>query len=336
MQSEKFAEKDYIWVEINLLILRCFPKPEPMKATVKFFLFLALTATRGLPAFSAGNPLQADTLNPGIVISNLAPVVINGGEWEFNLFNTLSTLKLRDMNDPDGVARSSRLDQIGRVWYNPFQSNFINFGLELRAAHQVLDADETSGPFGVFNDEAIHSLGSIGLGARLKPVRTLPEFNIQTSLTFPVEGDAFTRQQLGFDRTAWTVQGVFYQQFQPWLYVFATAGAVYQFRNEDRDQTSLTIPAGLYFVTVLKERKWYLIPSLSYASSLNYIKADSGFTRVRTSFLYGVSVQFLPADAWSIGLSLDRSIKEGPSNAPLRIVKGSYNQISLGVRYLLK
>ncbi len=302
-----------------------------MNTATGHFLFSSGPATH-----FAADTLLGDTLNPGgIFFSNLAPAVINSGEWEFNFFNALSTLKYRDNNDPSGVGRSSRLDQIAQAWHNPFKGNNLNIGLEVRAAHQISDADEGGSPFRALGGDAVHALSALGLGVRVKPFRSLPELNIQSSLVFPVAGDELVRQQLGVDRTAWSVQGVFYQQFRPWLYVFAVAGAVTQFKNDTREQTSLTIPAGLYFVAALQQQRWYLIPSLSCAAGYNYVKADNGFNLVNTSFLYGIGVQYRPAPEWSIGLQLDRNIHQGPDNAPDRIIGGSLNQISLGLRYLL-
>ncbi len=279
-----------------------------------------------------------DTLPATLLFSNLAAGLIRPGQWEINFFNSLATQKFSTSQDPDKVLRATSLQQIVQLWHNPFRTERLNIGLDVRFGHQLTDAMEDRSPLRVFGSgddfsTADHALTALGLAARVIPIGTLPELNLQASVLIPVAGDETTRSRLGWDRTTALLQAVFYQQFQPWLYVFVQAGGIAQFKNDDRRQTTYTFPAGLYLVGELSRQRWYVFPSLHYASSYNDT-FGGGLRRVNTQWLAGLGVQYYPTTALTLSLQWQKLLHQGPESVATVLDTGSFNGISLGARYV--
>lgn len=282
--------------------------------------------------------MQADTTPSYFLFAGLSPNMIIEGQWEINLYNALSTQKLVPALANQEVYRSSSLQQALQVWHNPFRSNRVNVGLGFRFGHQLTDQQEDRSPLRVLGsgDEqstAFHALTAVGPSVRFIPIRTLPELSIQSSFLFPVAKELITRQALGWDRSAFLLQGAFQQRLNPWLYGFVSTGTTLLFKNDDRMQTTLSVPTALYLAAQIAQSNWYVIPDLSYTTSYND-RFQGSLRHVSSQWLGGLGIQYYPSPSWTFFLLWERSLGMNIVGSTTEFINRSFNQVSLGVRYL--
>jgi hypothetical protein len=260
-----------------------------------------------------------------------------------NLFNSFSTQKIEtEIPGPFPMAdqsRVTRLDHILQLTYGLTRSRRFNAGLDVYYSHSRIDGDENSSPWRVFGSDALtgysyHLLSGIGFRVRAMPIRTLPELSLQSTVIFPTAGNPENKQATGRDRIQWLAQANFYQQFRPWLYVFLTLDASIQFENEDRRQTTYSLPLGLYAVAEVVRGKVYVYPGIQYLP--NYEKTFKGpLKRISYQLLYGLGAQYYPSPKLALILQLQRPIDLDIGSLRSEVVRGSYSIVTLGGRLVV-
>lgn len=306
------------------------------------FLCLLLFVLQGSAVYAyildAGSSGKLDTVPSYLFFAGLTPSMIGQGQWEFNLYNALSTQKYIPALSKPEVYRGSSLQQALQLWHNPFPSDRVNVGLGLRLGHQLTDLMEDRSPLRVLGggDEsstAYHGLAAVGPAVRFIPFARLPELSIQSSFLLPIGKDLATRQALGWDRSAFLLQGAFQQQLSPWLYGFVSTGATLLFKNDDRMQSTLSIPTAVYLAGRVAQSKWYVLADLSYVTSYND-RFEGPLRHVFSQWLGGAGLQFYPSNSWTLLLLWERSLGMNNVGSSTEFINGSFNQVSLGVRYL--
>jgi len=323
------------------------PKTEPDMSLSHYFtiLFILLFALRFQEAKASSTVLPvsvqmlpADTLPYYFLFSGLSPAMISQGQWELNLFQALSTQKFHPSMGSQEVNRSTSLQQSLQIWHNPFRSLRFNIGFTFRLGHAMIDQQPDRSPLRVLGkgDEqslAYHALAAVGPSLRVIPFRNLPEFSLQSSFLLPTAKTLETRQALGWDRSAFQLQAAFQQQLSPWLHGFLSAGTTFLFKNEDRDQSTYIFPAAFYVSARIAQSDWYVLPGLSYSTTYND-RFEGPWRHISSQWFGGLGVQYYPSRKWIFSLQFERSLGRKDVASAVELINRSFNQISLGIRYL--
>ncbi len=302
-------------------------------------LITTLVCWIGKPAAAQESPNPAtDTLSLPALFPGLAPQMIGQNQWEFLLFNPLSTFKLDNRID-SAVFRGTQLSHILQVNYGVLKSRRFNAGLELQYGHARTDEEENSSPFRVLGNQSetgrsFHSFSALGVRLRAMPLGTLPELTVQTALLFPIGKDSLHRAALGRQRIEWQLQAGFYQRIQPWLTVFLDLNYAVRFENRENRQTDHIPGFNLFLTAELIRDRLYVYPGIGYSVLLRsrFMAAPA---RVDINWLYTLGTQYCFSDRLILALQWSRLFDQITAREIQKIQPRSFNAVSLSARWLI-
>lgn len=302
---------------IGLFLFACFARPA-----------LAQEAPAAVP----------DTLSLPSLFPGLAPQMIGQDQWEFLLFNPLTTFKLDNQVD-SSVFRGTQFTHILQVNYGLLRSRRLNVGVELQYGHARSDSEENSSPFRVLGNQretgrSFHSFSAMGLRLRAMPIGTLPELTVQSALLFPVGKDSLHRAALGRQRIEWQLQASFYQRLRPWLTAFLDLNYSARFSNSENRQTDHIPGFNLFLTGEVIRNRLYVYPGIGYSVLLrSRFMAAPG--RVDINWLYTLGVQYCFSGRLALALQWSRLFDQITARQVQKIQPRSFNSVSLSARWLL-
>lgn len=330
-----------------------------MKAQLLYILIVFLLPNELIAqADSTLQTIELDQQRPEILISpSLSANLIGKGQWELNIFNTLTT---RDIENTRILKRPfsniydttitqnqfTRFENILQIQYGLRSRSRLNIGIDLYVSHLRSDTNVQSSPLRVLGNNteggmSRRDVSAIGPRLRWVPFRRLPELTLQGSVVFGVGSDLPTRQAYGRDRTQLLSQVTFYQRLQPWLHAFIQTDVSVFLKNDDFRNNTFTFPVFFYASANIRGLRSGAYPKMYGLLSLSYASRYDDNTRgeewlVKRSFesQLGIGILSQLDPQWGVTLWAQKPIAHDLGSASSEVIPGSWYSLGLGLRYL--
>ncbi|MBK6610037.1 MAG: hypothetical protein IPI59_06675 [Sphingobacteriales bacterium] len=278
---------------------------------------------------------KKSTKEEGVFLASLSPAMLRRGQTEGVLYHALTTQLYGNYNTNDTTFRFSQLSQIGQVNIGIFRSGQLNLGLTAMYNHYFTSSDIKKSVFALFGGDSqtanLTSVPMLAFNTRVMPLPNLPELSLQVQALLPGLANTATRSATNTERLYTTINATFYQQFKPWIMLFAQAGLGKQWQNNLRKQTSFALPAALYTVFTLKQQRWYAYLGAQYTA--RYDKSTTGWFLLSRQLSLSPGLQY-KNKRWLLFCQFDKPLQQELSSQSIRALKNSYWMAGLGLRVL--
>ena len=296
-----------------------------------------------------------DSLEKAFIVSGASSTLLKNGEAEIIVNNTLTsywTAIHQTNNDSPVLDRVRQTQFISDIYgyYGVSPSGRWDIGLNLRYSRVRIDRAASSSMFRVFNSEkdiiendpssllnnSLGALSSIGVRARVKPLRTDPRLVINGGFAIKTVTGEDKAARIGADRNFADIGATYYKALNNNTYYYAgLSGLVYFPSPNVTDEYLFNTSANFFLIQRTNNNKFTFYPGLVY--SLSFRPRASEFQKnallKTTEFVlaYG-GVQYALNSNYNFFLLGGFPLLSEATNPQQEIVRASYSTITLGFR----
>lgn len=185
-------------------------------------------------------------------------------------------------------------------------------------------------------DNSIGALSSIGVRARVKPLRSDPRLVLNGGFALKTVTGETKARQIGADRNTADIGATYYKALNNNVYYFAgLTGLVYFPSTNVNDRYLFNTSASFFLIQRTNNNRFTFYPGLVY--SLSFQPSESNFQQhslIKTTefvLAYG-GVQYAPNSNYNIFLLGGFPLLAETANPQQEILRPSYSTITIGFR----
>lgn len=286
-----------------------------------------------------------DTTNQIKFYSGISPVILERGDIEIYMFNSLVSFwdglyQYSNISRDNFIfdrRRFTSMDNSLRISYGFSENKRWDLGATIQYRQIRFDSVASSSPLRVFKGDTSSERGvsNIGLQFRWMPFSNIPELTLQSSLNFPFAKNDDLKAALGTQRISFDLNATWFHEIFVQTYLFTQVGWITRFKNELKDNSTHHALGSIYLVKGLFNQKLYIFPSLTYFNSMEQFYKKGKLNQRNYQLLWGGGIQYQPNSQFSIFAQFQAPfILESGSNVS-EWIKDSYTAFSLGFRVLI-
>ncbi|MDH3650747.1 MAG: hypothetical protein OEQ53_13770 [Saprospiraceae bacterium] len=272
-------------------------------------------------------------------IAGVSPFVLDPGQVEGALTSSLTSYwnifsgynRIGDFYS--NIYRLSIADNVLNVAYGFSNKGNWDLGAELHYTFRRFDDEARNSPFDVYDSEApsFKGLSYLGLRARAAPFADIPNWTFQASILFP-NGDKDLRNNLGAQRTQFSLQTTFYKSINYQVGYFLQGGWGFYFPSSQTNESLVNaINASAYLSFNAWSNRIYLLPGLAYSGSYH-----SDLSELAQG-VFGVGViQFQTGAMFSINIQHSLPLLFESHQPQVAFERNSFSSTALGIRFLFQ